>query len=170
MYKLSSIRIRHVENFIDAKFIYEVFDKNKLARVSKVLIQPSKKLAYVEIDYWYDTQVAKSFIQRLINPKLETRLVYKVDDWWVIDINTENNKFSSNYNTLTIFNTSKLNIKPNTNYNEPKINYNKTNLLKKIVDKFKEQSNEFDKYLEEIDKLRLSNYNYGEPPGLTPLF
>lgn len=112
MNSITSIYIPHVEKHFDAEYIADVFDRNDIAQVSRIFIEPYKSnikkrsimynRAYVEIKHWHETEAAYSFIQRLRNPSVEARIVHSGDDWWSVDINIYPAKFDSK-RTLTVF-------------------------------------------------------------------
>ena len=118
MSPITSFYIPCVENFITADFIANVFYKNGIAKVSKILFEPIKKhlsknkkniiskkykRAFILVHYWLDTENAYNFIQRLINNSLETRFQYGDDQWWPIYNNLDITKFSTNTRILTIY-------------------------------------------------------------------
>ena len=95
MFSINNLIIYCVELQYSHYYIADVFWYNNIAQVSKVTLIPYLKngkvfnIAYITIGQWYDQ--AYNFIQRLKNPKNETRFVYNDDNWWPIKINTHNN-------------------------------------------------------------------------------
>lgn len=106
MNPITSIYIPFVDKVVDPEFIARAIEKNGLAKVGSVTIEPYKSSyasilkngvskynqAYVGIKAWEDTEAAYNFIQRLKNPNREARLVYEDDNWWQVEINEEPNK------------------------------------------------------------------------------
>jgi hypothetical protein len=113
MNAITSIYIPRIETKFNAEFIADVFERNDIAQVSRVYIEPYKSIiknglnkynrAYIGIKSWHDTEVAFNFIARLRNPSREARLVYSDDNWWPVNINTKPNKLASNKRVLTLF-------------------------------------------------------------------
>ncbi len=157
MSPIKSIYIPHVEKNIDAKFITKIFRKNGIAMLGRVIIKPYRRCvknrtynynrAYIEIDRWFETESSYNFIKKLYG---EARIIYSDDNWWVVKINTNVNVFDKNedsYSNVAIGSVEEF-------YDD--IDVEKTELLKKLVEKMKE--NEGDKfdiehYLNEIDGL-----------------
>lgn len=114
MSSITSVYIPHIEKKFDAEYVANVFNKNGIAKVSKVYIEPYKNpmknasnkynRAYVEIACWHETEAAYGFISKLRNPSVEARIVHRDDNWWAVDINRNPTKFTSNNRVLTIFN------------------------------------------------------------------
>jgi len=109
---ITSIYIPRIESKFNAEFIADVFDRNGIAQVSRVYIEPYKSIiknglnynrAYIGIKMWYDTEAAFNFIARLRNPTREARVVYNDDNWWPVDINKYPTKLASNKRVLTLF-------------------------------------------------------------------
>ena len=168
--------IPRIEKKVNAEFIADVFSRNGIAEVSKVYIEkantkPKTKYncAYIAIKSWHETKTANNFIQRLLNPNRETRLVYNADDnWWVVKINEDMSKLEATFNVLTVFcekevcQDDELSLQVILDEdevldNEPDIDYNKTKLLKEVVASLKtkdEDTEDFAIYLDEIDKGR----------------
>lgn len=120
MSKVSPIRslyIAHIERSITAEYIADVLEKSGIATVSRIAIEANKsryrkglpKLyqAFVDIEYWHDTECALNFLRRLRNNSQETRLIhsYQSEDWWVVQVNTAAHKTAHNTRKrhLTIF-------------------------------------------------------------------
>lgn len=96
-----SLYIPHVEYGIDAQYIANVFYFQNLATVKRITLVPYMKpvgkfdmmcyqRAYVDIDMWHDSEAAYSFIQRVLSPEKEARLIYDIIDeacWWVVEKN-----------------------------------------------------------------------------------
>jgi hypothetical protein len=108
MNAIQSLYIPHIDKHISAQYIANAFEKNRIAQVSRVFIEPHKYVktnynrAYILIDSWIETEAAYNFVKKLRNPKTEARLVHSDDDWWKVDINKKETKL---YRTdvLTIF-------------------------------------------------------------------
>lgn len=117
MNAINSIYIPRIEAEFNAKFIADVFDRNGIAQVSRVYIEPYSSLrkknlngynrAYIAIKSWHDTETSFNFIERLRNPTREARVVYSDDNWWPVDINNNTTKLASNKRVLTIFEENK---------------------------------------------------------------
>jgi hypothetical protein len=198
MNAVTSLYIPHVEKQYNAEFIADLFSKNGLAQVSKIYIEPYKtniknhsnkyNRVYIQIDSWHETEAAYSFIQRLRNPIVEARLVYSDDNWWSVEINKNPTKFNSDL-VLTVF--AKPNEiehvdeleEENDSYSTIAVGYveeddtedfiiidvEKTNILRDIVAKFKENQEkilmqqedeaDYEEFLREIDLIRKPIYN-----------
>lgn len=178
MNTISSIYIPCIDTEINAKFIADVFDKNGIAEVSSIYIEPYKSLvynrAYIGIKTWHDTEAAFNFIGQLRNPNREARIIYSDDNWWPVYINNYPAKLASSKRVLTLFEekhvefynddistTAQLEPQP---LDMIKIDLEKTNLLRNIVANFqlvlnyKRQAEfnindaaDFDSYSREID-------------------
>jgi hypothetical protein len=106
MSPITSIYLPNIQKDVNAEFIAHIFEKNDIAKVSRIAIEhkKNKKFAYVGIQFWHDTEVAYNFINRLNNPNKEARIVYRGDDWWVAQINkTPNKLISAKKRTVTVF-------------------------------------------------------------------
>lgn len=113
MNAITSIYIPCIDTEFNAEFIADVFNRNGIAQVSNVYIEPMLfkrknglprcNRAYIGIKSWHDTEAAFNFIARLRNPSREARLVYSDDNWWPVYINTKPNKLASNKPVLTLF-------------------------------------------------------------------
>lgn len=94
---IKSLMIANVDSQQCAKNIANVFLNQNIAQVSSITLIPYLKeteilqMAYIDIEYWCDSEVAYNFLQRLKVPEGEARLVYATDDWWPVQINTHNN-------------------------------------------------------------------------------
>lgn len=118
MNAITSIYIPRIENVFNAEFIADVFDRNGIAQVSRVYIEPYKSImqnglngynrAYIAVKSWHDTEAAYNFIERLRNPNREARIVYSDDNWWPVDINKYPTKLASNKRVLTVFEEKQL--------------------------------------------------------------
>jgi hypothetical protein len=88
MSPITSVTILHVDKSISTEFIADVFRRNRIAKVSDILLKSSAKSsyneAYITIDYWYDNETAYNFIRRLQDNSRETRLIYNDDLWWTV--------------------------------------------------------------------------------------
>lgn len=122
---IKSLMIANVESQHTAEYIANVFWNQSIAHVSSITLIPYLKetevlqLAYIDIEYWCDSEVAYNFLQRLKIPEGEARLVHIADEWWALQINTHNNghllagiytrKFSYSYfEKNTIFDDKKI--------------------------------------------------------------
>jgi hypothetical protein len=106
MVTITVLYINCVNSIFDTKFIADVFDKNGIAKVSKVYIEPYKSNiknykhhiynnyndVYVFIEYWYNTEAAYNFIECLRNPNVQAKIKYDNDNWWVVNINFNHSK------------------------------------------------------------------------------
>ena len=94
---IKSLMIANVDSQHTAENIANVFLNQNIAHVSSITLIPYLKetkilqMAYIDIEYWCDSEVAYNFLQRLKVPEGEARLVYADDDWWPVQINTHNN-------------------------------------------------------------------------------
>jgi hypothetical protein len=88
--------IANVESQFNAEYIANVFWNQNLAQVRSITLIPYLKgteivqMAYIDIQYWCDSEVAYNFIQRIKVPEGEARLVHQSDDWWAVQNNTHN--------------------------------------------------------------------------------
>ena len=107
MKPITSIYIPRIEGEIDATFIADVLEKNGIAQVSSIYIEPYKSdiynRAYIGIKFWHDTESAFNFIVQLRNTSREARLVYNDDNWWPVYINKSPAKLASSTRVLTLF-------------------------------------------------------------------
>jgi hypothetical protein len=181
---IHNVYIHKIDKNIDAEYISYIFHKNNIADVSKIILETndddkSYNRAFIEIQKWYNTEIAYNFIMRLKDPCREARLVYYQDEWWIVEINEfpyAISKKYDNYKIVTVFNNIYINtddiidndIIDNDNidnediisttpvswYPSFDIDYEKTKQLKAILygNKFDdeiEQAQELDKYLQE---------------------
>jgi len=92
MTPISSIYISRIDCSFSARFIADVFDKNGIAKVSRVYIKPNRgyktkyNRVYIGIKTWHETEAAYNFISRLRNPSREARIIYSGDKWWPVNI------------------------------------------------------------------------------------
>lgn len=180
MRTITSIYIPRIDRRFNASFISYILDKNGIAQVSSVYIEPYKSIkkningcnrAYIYIKSWHDTESAFNFIGQLRNPSREARIVYNDDNWWAAYINKYPPLLASNKCVLTLFEEKLTDF-----YNEDisstavlepqpldmiKIDIEKTELLRNIVANFKSQvknkdddAADFDNYSREIDEER----------------
>ena len=109
MSAITSVIIPRINASFSAEFIADIFDKNGIAKVSRVYIEPYKNSlgcynrAYIAIKTWHDTESAFGFIERLRNPSREARLFYNDDNWWPVNINNDTIKLASNKRVLYVF-------------------------------------------------------------------
>lgn len=153
MKPITSIYIPRIEREIDATFIADVLEKNGIAQVSSIYIEPYKSdvynRAYIGIKFWHDTESAFNFIVQLRNTSREARLVYNDDNWWPAYINKYPNKLAYSKRVLTLFEEKHVDFY---------IDLENPKHLCDIVANFKHQINDsekdatdFDNYLREID-------------------
>jgi hypothetical protein len=172
MLSIKSVLIPRIEKKVNAEFIADVFSRNGIAEVSKVYIKKINtkyNRAYIAINAWHETKTAENFIQRLMNPYRETRMVYNANDnWWVVKINKDSSKLNINDNVLTIFREKEVCLDDELSLQvildedeildtEPDIDYNKTKLLKEVIANLKTNDDdllEFSSYLDEMEKDR----------------
>jgi hypothetical protein len=114
MSSITSIFIPKIESIFNAEFIAEIFEKNCIAVVSRIYIEPFKPImktneainfnrAYVDIKSWYDSESAYNFIECIKNPFKEARIIYGHNKWWRAEINNCPDKLYNNTRVLTIF-------------------------------------------------------------------
>jgi len=183
MNTITSLYIPHIEKQYNAEYIADIFSKNDLAQVSRIFIEPYKSTmknrlnynrAYIQIDYWHETEAAYSFIRRLHSPCSEARLVHSDENWWLVDINKYPTKFTSNNRVLTIFLNQNVaeenddyfstvavgNVEDDNAVEEfITIDAEKTKLLRDIVAKFKENQERELMKQEEDDTADYEAYN-----------
>lgn len=157
MNAITSIYIPRIENVFNAEFIADVFNRNGIAQVSRVYIEPYKSImtnglkynrAYIGIKTWHDTEAAFNFIERLRNPTREARIFYGDDNWWQVDVNKYPHKLTSNKHVLTIFEEKEPEFYDDFStaaVAEESIDYEKTKMLKKIIANFTEKKISFPK-------------------------
>lgn len=118
MSPITSVYLPIVQKEMNAEFIAHIFEKNDIAKVSRIAVEFNRKTkkhsAYVGIEFWHDTECAYNFIRRLNNPNKEARIVYRGDDWLVAKINKSPQKLlsssSNKKRVLTIFNESRISL------------------------------------------------------------
>ena len=178
MNAITSIYIPRIERNFNAEFIANVFDRNGIAKVSRVYIEPYKytknglnnnyNRAYIAIKFWYDTEAAFNFLGRLRKPNREARLVYRDDNWWSININKYPTKLTGSKRVLTLFEEKEVefccdDLSTTAIVNDIddfiEIDFEKTHLLRNIIANFKNKTNDddvatFDEYLIQIDNER----------------
>jgi hypothetical protein len=144
---ITSLYISKIEKSFNAEFIANVFDKNGIAKVSRVLLEPRKKFerynkAYIEIKEWCNNETAFNFIMRLKNPMVEARIIYSDDYWWNVYINKFPKIILSRYQnhpTITIFRDNStivdddISITAVTGTQTHYIDYKKTRQLKALI-------------------------------------
>lgn len=103
MSAIKSIFIPHFEKHYNANYLHDVFNNNKIAKINKIAIEKYNKndpynryykKAFIEIDTWYDTEIAYNFVKKLRNPYFETKLSHKHDKWWIVLVNQHLHKTS----------------------------------------------------------------------------
>lgn len=119
MSTINSIYIPQIESKFDAEFIFNVFERNGIARLSKIYIEPYKynmkhnfkneyiihkyNNVYIEINSWYNTETANNFIECIRNPSKQARIMYGYNNWWKVYINNYPDKLAIRERVLTIF-------------------------------------------------------------------
>jgi hypothetical protein len=170
---ITSVYIPKVGKEYTAEFIANIFDKNGIAKVSKVILEPYKSLsfqaekynrAYIEIYYWHDREATFNFIKSLRSANRESRLVHSLDNWWTVEINKFPHKLSTicdKHRIVTVFRDYFENVYEDDNLNTAvisidsiSIDYEKTCQLKAILYGYKnademEEAEKFDVYLHE---------------------
>lgn len=178
MNPITSIYIPRIEKDFNAQFIADVFERNDIAQVSRVYLEPYKSImknglnnkfnrAYIAIHSWHDTEAAYHFIHRLRSPNREARIVYNEDNWWPVDINKKPHKLASIECVLTVFEDKQADFCDDDLITTPvvrdeleefvHIDAEKTALLRSIVAGFKKQHDDaeaFDGYVREMDDDR----------------
>lgn len=178
MTPITSIYIPRIEKDFNAQFIADVFERNDIAQVSRVYLEPYKSImknglnnkfnrAYIAIHSWHDTEAAYHFIDRLHSPNREARIVYNEDNWWPVDINKKPHKLASIERVLTVFEDKQADFCGDDIITTPvvrdeleefvHIDAEKTALLRSIVAGFKKQHDDaeaFDGYVREMDDDR----------------
>lgn len=198
MNTIKYIYIPRIELQFNAKFIADVFNRNNIATVSKIYLEPHKRYgcnkynkAFIEIESWCETESAYNFLCRLKNPRKEARIVYKDDDWWCVNINRYQHKLELfNKPVLTVFEKVEqrdidedldAHSMVETIDNMPimvKLDKNKTILLRNIVSNLKEkhmkkesvkEDGEIDELLREVDDVREA-WNSEKPQTMVAVF
>lgn len=115
MSAITSLYIPHLDCKLGAEYVADVFNRQGIAQVSRVSIEPYKtrmrsgsfkyNRAYIDIKSWADSEAAYNFIARLRNPCIEARFNYNDDNWWVVEINKYKHKtqYANKGRALTIF-------------------------------------------------------------------
>jgi hypothetical protein len=114
MTTITSIYIPKIDIKFNAEFIAEIFDRNGIAEISRIYIEPFTTIiknkegnnfnrAYIEIKSWYDTENAYNFIECIRNPVKEARIVYGHNSWWTAEINNYPEKLYTKTRVLTVF-------------------------------------------------------------------
>lgn len=166
---ISSIYIPLVEKHFNAQYVANTFNKNGIAKVSRVVIDSNNNKynrVYAEIQEWHDTEAAFNFIKKLLNPSVEARIVHNDDNWWSVSINKYPHKLESKRSLAILFEEEQDN---NSDIlDNIQIDYEKTQLLKSIVHRFKDNyrlenmandAKDFDSYVQEIDLTRAIWFN-----------
>jgi len=119
MTSINSVFIPQMDSKFDPEFIANVFHRNGIAQVSKIYTEPCKSImkndlkpeyiinnynnVYIEIKSWYNTENANNFINCLISPSKQARIIYGYNNWWKVYINDYPDKFISTKRVLTVF-------------------------------------------------------------------
>ena len=175
MNAITSIYIPHVENHFNAEYVADVFDRNGIAQVSRIFIEPydaSMKTryniynhVYVQINNWHQTEAAYRFIQRLHNPTTETRIVHSDDNWWLVKINANPAKLSSNVHGLTIFSEQPKSLDDSLSTLAVQNNHEILDYDEDYDEDYEEDYSDYVAYLKKIDDERnLSYYIKVEDP------
>ena len=175
MNAITSIYIPHVENHFNAEYVADVFDRNGIAQVSRIFIEPydaSMKTryniynhVYVQINNWHETEAAYRFIQRLHNPTTETRIVHSDDNWWLVKINANPAKLSSNVHGLTIFSEQPKSLDDSLSTLAVQNNHEILDYEEDYDEDYDEDYSDYVAYLKKIDDERnLSYYIKVEDP------
>jgi hypothetical protein len=110
---IKSFIISFIDTHITSEYIANVLWNQHIAQVRGIILVPYlrdsvvEQIAYVDINHWCDSEVAYNFRNRLTNPDVETRIVHRDEEWWVVKLNPHNNAcqaFVSQY--ITSFNPS----------------------------------------------------------------
>lgn len=110
---IKTIYLPNIDDMCDIEFISNVFNKCGIAKVRSIAIEPqiiksthpniaTRKYnrAYIEIHSWHDTETARKFAKQLRDYRVETRLQYSNDNWWVVKVNQFPNKLKSSSKRL----------------------------------------------------------------------
>lgn len=103
---IKSLFIKHIASKYTAEYIANLLWRQNIAQVSAITLIPyhlrnktKKQSAYIEIATWSDSEIAYNFIRRLSDPSKETRLIYKDDNWWKVQVNSHSSIFLDSYTT-----------------------------------------------------------------------
>ena len=98
MSSVMSLYIPHVFSNISVEKISHAFESLGLGRVKKVDLvlkmgnAGEYNAAYIHFEYWYNTDAARNFQDRVKNPDKEARIVYD-DPWYWIVLENKSRKF-----------------------------------------------------------------------------
>jgi len=92
---IKSLFIPCVSFDVDADYIIDAFYCSNIATLSRVTLLPFitktglyLQRVYIDIAYWFETEVAYNFIKRLHDNSIETRFIHnKHEEWWTVEIN-----------------------------------------------------------------------------------
>lgn len=182
MFAITSLFIPRIDKRFNAEFIANTFEKNGIAKVSKIFIEPYKNnknrlnnnyyRVFIGIKSWCETETAYNFVSKLRDPSREARIVYSDDNWWPVFINNNINKLLSNKCVLTLFNEKPVDFLEDELFEDElsttavigddiddfiEIDSKKTQLLRSIVANFKNKSSDvtdLDNYMQEIMNSR----------------
>jgi hypothetical protein len=97
--EIESLYIAHVFPNIHKKKIAQLFEKLYLARIKAIdfvaKIGKDRKpynSAYIHVDYWFDTQAAKNFQEKIRSSAKEALLVYDDPWYWIVNENISSDK------------------------------------------------------------------------------
>ena len=97
--EIESLYIAHVFPNIHKKKIAQLFEKLYLARIKGIDFVPKigkdgkpYNSAYIHVDYWFDTQSAKNFQEKIRSSAKEALLVYDEPWYWIVNENISNDK------------------------------------------------------------------------------
>lgn len=83
---------------MEAFYCHEIATISKISLVSFNTKSGMRNKAYIDIYEWHSTESAYNFIQRLKDPKRETKFVHNDDNWWLVCIGKK--PFNSNIKRL----------------------------------------------------------------------
>lgn len=94
---IAQLLISEIKMEYNAEYIANTLWYQNIAQVESITLLPYLKgsaiyqTAYVSIAMWCDSEIAYSFIKRLRDSTKDTRIVHKMDYWWPVRINPNNN-------------------------------------------------------------------------------
>ena len=100
MSSVMSLYIPHVFSNISCEKIIKTFESLGLGRVAKVDLvlkmgnTSEYNVAYIHFEYWYNTDAARNFQDRVKNPDKEARIVYD-DPWYWIVLENKSRKIAT---------------------------------------------------------------------------
>lgn len=170
MTTITTIYIPKIDIKFNAEFIAEIFDRNGIAEISRIYIEPCAIIiknkecnqfnrAYIEIKCWYDTETAYNFIECIKNPCKEARIVYGHNSWWKAEINNFPEKLYTKTRVLTVFKDNNIDEDnlSTTAIADPYSCYKNTNKYKKKVHYMRDNNYNDNKYEDEV-KAKIYGY------------